>query len=220
MTQLIDIHSHNNSINRSIKIINYRVGVDLYALNTQQYYSVGLHPWDIDLDRANIDIALVNELCNLPNVICVGETGIDKTIETDISAQNIYFEKQLQLAEKLQKPVIIHCVKAYNEIIERVKSFSQPIVFHGFNRNLQLAMSIINSGGLVSFGSAVIINKKLQHVLKELPEDSFFLETDDSNIQIEEVYKIVSSVLNISITDLQQQQYRLFNKVFYNEFGR
>jgi len=214
MDDYIDIHSHNIPKIATTTIVNYRLGVDALNFISEKYYSVGLHPWDINNCDITVLATQLKKLCQLPNVLAIGEIGLDKTIDIPLNAQIEVFKKQIEIAEELQKPIIIHCVKAYNELIEQLKSSNTQWIFHGFNKNYQIATDIINNGGIVSFGSAIITNKKQQEVLMQIPINRFFLETDESKVLIEDIYEAVALLLQIDIKELKHIQKELFNKVF------
>ena len=80
-------------------------------------YSIGIHPWYIVEDRIDSDLQIIESKLQSINCVAIGECGLDKRIETPMALQQMVFEKQLALAEKYQKPVIIHCVAAFQEII-------------------------------------------------------------------------------------------------------
>jgi TatD DNase family protein len=137
-------------------------------------------------------------------------------IAVDFELQKEVFKKQIQLSEKYKKPLIIHCVKAHQEIIEIKKEVNpeQVWILHGFNKKKQLAESLLKNGIILSFGSAIIENKKLQEVFLELPISSILLETDDSELEIQEIYQKASEIKNSSLTDLQAAIYQNFKRIF------
>ena len=145
---------------------------------------------------------------------------MDKLIAVDFELQKEVFKKQIQLSEKYKKPLIIHCVKAHQEIIEIKKEVNpkQVWILHGFNKNKQLAESLLKNGIILSFGSAIIKNKKLQEVLVELPISSLLLETDASELEIQEIYQKASEIKNSSLIDLQVAIYQNFKRIFINMF--
>jgi TatD DNase family protein len=120
-------------------------------------YSIGIHPWYIVEDRINEDLAIIeNKLMNV-NCIAIGECGLDKRIEISMSLQQMVFEKQLALAEKYQKPVIIHCVGAFQEIIaiKNKMNISVPMVIHGFSKNFEMAKQLVKNGFYLSLGKSL-----------------------------------------------------------------
>ena len=146
----------------------------------------------------------------------MGECGLDKITASDFELQKEVFKKQIQLSEKYQKPLIIHCVKAYQDILEIKKELKpkQIWIFHGFNKNYQVAESLLKNGIILSFGTAIINDKKLQEVVSKVAISSILLETDDTNIDIKEVYQKLSELKKITVEELQQKIKQNFKSIF------
>ena len=173
-------------------------------------FSYGIAPFEVNQ-------FLFNEtICTHKNCLAIGEIGLDKTIQLNINEQIKLFKNQLIYAEKLKLPVIIHCVKAYNELIDikRTLKPKQPWIIHGF-RKTNLLITLINEGFYLSIGTAILHDKKLQSSLKTIPNDRLFLETDnDLNHNIKEVYQQVASLKEISLLDLKNIISNNFKTVF------
>jgi TatD DNase family protein len=170
------------------------------------YYSIGIHPLFIDENRLEDDFKIVDKKLDLPECLALGECGLDKRSETPFDVQQSVFERQLLLAEKHQKPVVIHCVAAFQELIaikKRLK-ISVPIIIHGFSKNEQLAKQLIESGFYVSFGKNLLRHSELESVFKSIPNDRFFLETDMIEEGIQEVYALAAKYKELELTQLQE----------------
>ena len=134
--QYIDIHTHKFTPGQDIKsVINLRIGdAELPGLLPGQLYSAGIHPWDLKND-CNYDehFLLLSEIVKKDEVIAVGETGLDKVCSSDYTLQSKVFIKQLEIAENCSKPVIIHCVRLYSELIQIRKNLNYPTpwILHG-----------------------------------------------------------------------------------------
>ena len=202
----VNIHSHKPAADLTSDTLEvYNLFHD-DPLPVKGLYSTGIHPWSIskitDLDTAldNVEKKLKQQ-----NLIFVGEIGIDRCIETPLERQITIFEKQLALAEKYTKGVIIHSVRAYPEIISCLKNFSLPVIFHGFNANLTILGQLLKKGCYISYcGRTLLKNPKLGKCLKETPLDKLFLETDDTGEDIRSVYHRVSEQLNIDEKKLRE----------------
>ncbi|HJR99971.1 MAG TPA: TatD family hydrolase [Flavobacterium sp.] len=182
-------------------------------------YSIGIHPWHIVEERIANDLAVIESKLALQNCLALGECGLDKRIEISMDVQKTVFEKQLLLAQKYQKAVVIHCVAAFQELIE-IKNQLQitvPIVIHGFSKNQQLATQLLNQGFYLSFGKYLLKNPELESVFNSVPDDRFFLETDTSEESIEDVYALAAKYKKITLTELQQIISNNFNTVFTNK---
>lgn len=170
------------------------------------FYSIGIHPWYIKEDRIDEDLKIIEEKLQTENCLAIGECGLDKRIEVPLDLQIIVFEKQLALAEKYKKPVVIHCVAAFQEVIaiKKKMKISVPMIIHGFSKNSQIAKQLITAGLYVSFGKYLLRNPELKSVFQDIPNDRFFLETDTIEEGISEVYNVASEYKNLTIKELQE----------------
>jgi TatD DNase family protein len=150
------------------------------------------------------------------NCLAIGECGLDKRIEIPLSFQQIVFEKQLELAVQYQKPVIIHCVAAFNEVIaiKKKMNISVPMIIHGFSKNETIAQQLIDHGFYLSFGKYLIRNPELESVFKSIPNNRLFLETDTIEEGIEEIYHLAAKYKQLSLNELQEIIESNFNTVF------
>lgn len=197
---LINIHTHHIK-NLSSEIINSNNIID------PGYFSFGIMCDGIqNINPINIEKEN-HGIINHKNCIAIGEIGLDKTISIDLDKQKELFIKQIVISEKYEFPIILHCVKSWNEIsvIRKEIKPKQPWVFHGF-RKTNLVSSVLQSGVLISIGTAILWDNKLQNCIKNIPLDKLFLETDDdTNYSIEDVYRKVAMIKNISLHSLEKQ---------------
>ena len=185
------------------------------------FYSIGIHPLFIDENRLEDDFKVVDQKLALPECVALGECGLDKRSdsyrsETPFDLQQSVFEKQLAMAEKYQKPVVIHCVAAFQELIEIKKrlKISVPMLIHGFSKNEQLAKQLIDAGFYVSFGKNLLRNPELESVFKSIPNNRFFLETDTIEEGIQEVYALAAKYKGIELSELQDIVNKNYTTVF------
>lgn len=180
------------------------------------FYSIGIHPWYIVTDRIDADLKIIEEKLQIENCLALGECGLDKRIEIPLEQQIIVFEKQLALAEKYNKPVVIHCVAAFQEVIEIKKKMkiSVPMIIHGFSKNSQLAEQLIAAGFYISFGKYLLRNPELKMVFQKVPNDRFLLETDTIEEGIQQVYDLASEYKYMTIKELQQIISSNFKAIF------
>lgn len=208
-----NIHTHHFSNNSEIvELVNQYPN----EINTElPNFTVGIHPWYLNENTFLDDLSVIENTIQLPNCKAVGECGLDKRIETSIEIQKKILIPQLLLAEKYKKPVILHCVAAYQEIIEIKKELKLtiPMVIHGFSKNSQVAESLIKNGFYLSFGKYLLQNPELENVLKTIPLNQLFLETDMIDQTIFEVYSKAERVLNIDLEPIIEENYnRVFNQ--------
>lgn len=145
---------------------------------------------------------------------------MDKLKGPDLEIQKTIFIRQLDLAVKYQLPVIIHCVRAFDELMEVCKPYYSkvPLIIHGFNKSSELAKQLIDKGFYISFHHSVF--DKRDDYFSSIVIEKIFLETDhNANVSIIEVYKKASSSFQLSENDLKEKIYTNFTALFKN-YGR
>lgn len=205
---LYNLHTHKKTdLTNVIEVVNqYPNEFD----DSLSYYSIGIHPWYINPDTLEIDLAIINEKLPLKSCLALGECGLDKRIEISMDFQLQVFEKQLLLAKTHKKPVILHCVSAYQEVIEVKKhlQIETPMIIHGFSKNWQVAKSLLDNGFYLSFGKYLLRNPELSLVFEQVPNDRFFLETDTVEESIIEVYEKASSIKKSNIKSQVEENFK------------
>ena len=200
-----NLHTHKFTNNPAIfELVNqYPWEFD----ETIPFYSIGIHPWYIDELRLEKDLQFVDEKLVLKECLAVGECGLDKRIEIPLDLQIKVFEKQITLAEKHQKPLVLHLVGAFQELIEIKKRLkvTVPMIIHGFSKSEQLAKQLLDNGFYLSFGNYLLRNPELEGVFKSVPNNRIFLETDTIEESLLEVYSLAAKYKNISLEVLQSQ---------------
>ncbi len=210
----LNLHTHKFTENSSvIEIVNQ---YPLEANTNLPNYSIGIHPWHINKSEYENELQIINNLINNKECLAVGECGLDKNFDVDFSFQTKVFIEQLKIAETYNKPVILHIVKAYEELLQILKQekITVPIVLHGFSKNIELANALIKNNIYLSFGKYLFLSEATAKAFEKLPIDNLFLETDNSNYAINEVYIKASEIKNISVQDLQVNIYNNFLRVF------
>ncbi len=213
MTPYINIHTHHLTNENGISIYNNRFLFDT-EIKTDHLFSIGIHPYDINLVDENSFKELEKKLSD-KNCKAIGECGLDKLKNKDLKSQKIVLQKQLELAVKYNKPVIIHCVKAFDELIELCKPFENKIqlIIHGFNKSEELALQLISTGFYLSLNHTIF---KIENFdFTKLPINKLFFETDDYTlILISDVYKKASIKLKMDVNELKEKIYTNFNLLF------
>jgi len=177
--------------------------------------SVGIHPWYIQKDNIEKELDLIEKYASSPNVRAIGECGLDKLCETDFELQKEVFLSHISISEKIGKPLIIHCVKSFDEIMFFKKKCrpAQTWIIHGFRGRPQQAKQLVESGFFLSFG----VNHNEQSI-KNIPIERIFFETDDSDCDIRTIYKNAAKILNTSEKNLIRQIEENFNSIFVANF--
>ena len=179
-------------------------------------YSIGIHPWHIVEARIGEDLEIIESHLIDEKCLAIGECGLDKRIEIPMALQQMVFEKQLALAEKYKKPVVIHCVAAFQEVIaiKKKMAISVPMIIHGFSKNKETAEQLIANGFYLSFGKYLLRNPELELVFKNIPKDRLFLETDTIEEGIAAVYELAAKYRNIELEEMTAIINANFNTVF------
>ncbi len=212
MYPFVNIHTHSISGNES-SIVN----LDYNDQTTDNIrYSFGLHPWHIGKINEQEVINKLENYCSTQSIVAVGEIGLDRSISTELELQKHFFTIQLNIAKQFSLPVIIHAVKANSDLlhIRKQQADSTTWILHGFKGSIQDANKFIDKNCYISFGGNLLSNSKLQALIKQLPIDRIFFETDDSNISIVDVYNKAATILQIDESMLKQQIYSNLKQVF------
>lgn len=181
-------------------------------LYSESFFSIGIHPWDADLQMWSSEF---ENIIQHKNCLAIGECGLDKVIDVDLELQKKIFISQLDLAVKYQKPVIIHCVKAFDELIEICKPYQTKIamIIHGFNKSHQLTKQLIDQGFYLSLNPSIF--KRDDFDFTQLSIEKLFLETDDNaSILIEDVYQKAASCFHLKLDELKEKIYINFTTLF------
>lgn len=212
--QFFNLHTHKfTNHTNTLELVNqYPWEFDV----TIPQYSIGIHPWHIDETRLTSDLATIEEKLQLPQCLALGECGLDKRIDIPMALQISVFEKQIALAEKYQKPIVLHLVAAFDELIAIKKrvNITVPMILHGFSKNEQVAQQLLEHGFYLSFGKYLLRNPEMKTVFQSVPNDRFFLETDTIEETLEEVYVLAAQYKGFSLIALKQQIESNFKKVF------
>ena len=179
-------------------------------------YSIGIHPWHIDDNSINEDLKIIKSKLSLKECIALGECGLDKRIDKIYSTQINVFESQLDLLHHISKPVILHCVASFDEVISCKKNsgLTSPFIIHGFSKNLQVAKQLLNQDFHLSFGKYLLKNSELSEVFKQIPNEKIFLETDTIAESLEEVYTFAANCKNISIEEMKEIVWKNYQTIF------
>ncbi len=210
---LYNLHTHTYSDNSDIlEVVNRYPYEEVDVL----YFSTGIHPWYIDENKVDEHLIIIEQRLQMDNCLALGECGFDKRIEIPLEIQETLFEKQLLLAKKYNKPVILHLVAAFQELIA-IKNKIQPdvpMVIHGFSKNEQVAKQLLDNGFYLSFGKYLLRNPELSGVLAAVPENRFFLETDTIKEGLGEVYQKAATARNTDIENIKNIVSNNFKTVF------
>ena len=194
-----DIHTHQPIVGpEDVAIVNRIIGKDQEELSFPgQWCSVGIHPWYIN--NVQEQLSRLESVALSLSVAAIGEAGLDKLTGTSLKIQQDVFLEQAALAERVGKPLVIHCVKAWSELVAARKAVKphMPWVIHGFRGNAELALQLTRQGFYLSFGE--YFNPQALLVARA---GCLFTETDEKEVDIRFVYRRIASSLQISLEEL------------------
>lgn len=192
---LIDVHTHNNAARNAI----YSSGT-LYRADRE--ISVGIHPWYINANWQS-EFASIAGFAGKSNVVAIGECGLDiLKSPAPVEQQEEILKAHILLAEEVQKPLILHCVKAYDRLIALRKEMKpqQAWILHGFRGKPQQAEQLIKAGFYISLGE-----KFNPDSARIIPADRLFIESDESCAAIADIYAAVACAKGADIEALAVQ---------------
>lgn len=196
--QYFDLHTHqSNQDENVVAVLNHFWGAPLASA----FASMGQHPMHIQ--NFEVPTEIITRLC------AIGESGLDKRSSLAINRQIQIFEQQIELSELHKKPLIIHCVRAFQELIQLKKHHQpqMPWIMHGFRKNSQLAHQLASEDFYLSFGAGLFLQPEIQkNVLSQIPLSHIFLETDEQNTyNIQQIYAQAALLLNVELPILKAQ---------------
>lgn len=190
---LIDLHTHHAQA-PSMGIerrMSYRPSE---AVRSEGVYSVGLHPcYSEDMNDEALDLLYERLRTEGERIWAIGEAGLDKRSPVPLALQEHYLIAQIALSEAYEKPLVIHCVRAFNELIalrQRLRP-RQEWIIHGYRRGVLLAEQLLQAGFSLSFGYYFDADA----LRRAHASGRMYIETDDMPIDIREVAARVESSL-------------------------
>lgn len=204
--KLVNFHTHKPQFNsNSICVVPYDVD-NFSVYNSTHYQTIGLHPWKTDSKEVSQWLDKLNELAKQNDFIGIGEIGLDRLKGAPLKKQIDIFEKIVGIATEYKKPIIIHCVRCWTELIailSKSKYHDIPKAIHGFRAKADVAKQLVENGFYLSFGTALIhATPELAETLTLVPKNKLFLETDDTEIPIYEIYDAAADILDSTIEEL------------------
>lgn len=192
MIAYIDIHTHHKDITNpfAVRNLNLTDAENFIQTDEKGFCSIGIHPWDVHLASPET-IQQLEKLAENKCVVAIGECGLDKNSKATIKEQDYYFERQISISEKVQKPMIIHCVASFNEIMAMKKRHNpkQTWIIHGYRGKPEMAKQLLNAGFVLSYGEKFNVAS-----VEKTPIDKLCIETDESPVSIEQIYKSIAAI--------------------------
>ncbi len=168
----------------------------------QGLFSVGFHPWELGATGPSAEEWEVFErIAERPEVVAIGECGLDLLKGPVLAVQMNAFKRQAETASRLGKPLIIHCVKGYEQVMALKKELKPEVawIIHGFRGKASVARMLVKAGFYLSIGE-----KFNPDALTEIPRDRLLVETDESELPIEEILTRVAEALGEDPAELSK----------------
>ena len=211
MADFIDIHTHSARGNGR-RVLNCRLGMESLE-DISGPCSVGIHPWDAEVLYPTISTLLAQ----LETAYCVaiGEIGLDKACKVDFGVQQKVFEAQLCIAERRRLPVVIHCVRAQQEVVKMLAKYALPsVIFHGFIGSPEQVAELVKNRWFISFGFNALRSPKTIEALRIVPLENVLLESDTDERSIEELYAEIARIKEVELGLLKTEIENNYNKIF------
>ena len=182
------------------------------SVSKSKFLSVGIHPWYLTDHDVENQLEILRKAIENKQVVTIGECGFDKLKGPSMELQTSVFIEEITLAEEQGLPMVIHCVKAYNELIQIKKSThpQQPWIIHGFRGKEALAKECIQHGFYLSFGPYF-----QEDALRVVPIEKLFIETDESELSIEEIYLRIAHARGMELKELTESIKKNVERVFF-----
>lgn len=214
----IDIHTHDASPEAGIFKVETLMAHEAKQPSKAEgmTFTAGIHPWHIDETESLRQIGFVKAAASVPDIIAVGEAGFDKLRGPSIEIQRKFFDEQVKIANEFNKPVVIHCVRKWDELFaayERLKP-QTPWLVHGFRGKKELASQLFARGMFISIWFEFALRPESAELLRFLPGEKLFLETDGADVSIQDIFKKVAVDLTISTEELRSSVFDNFFRLF------
>jgi TatD DNase family protein len=211
----INFHTHHQPSDGTIGIVNL-FPQDFQEKFPEFLFSIGLHPWHIPEVNPEYCYGVIERAIQLKNMIAIGECGVDRSVSTVFALQEECFRIQVNIAAYHSKPLIIHCVKAFSDLI-RIKLDTKsevPWIIHGYFANNQTTKELLRHGFYFSVGETMLKTSSKHEIFRSIPLNRIFLETDDLQIPIGQIYDQAAGILNIEKEKLEETILNNFNALF------
>jgi TatD DNase family protein len=218
--EYIDIHTHNSKPAEGIFAVENLMAHENMKPKkiSARAFTAGIHPWHLNENNREQLLEYVRNIAGNPDLIAFGEAGFDKLRGPSIELQKSTFTEQVKIAGENQKPLVIHCVRSWDELLAahiNLKPLT-PWLVHGFRGKKELALQLIKRGMYLSFWFDFVMRPESADLLRFLPKERIFLETDGADVDIKEIYRKVSDDLEINIDVLKEKLRNNFNLLFDN----
>lgn len=193
---------------KTVNIHTHRPRPDEATITT-----AGIHPYKAEEGFSAEDLEAM-----VQGADAVGEIGLDYACAVQRDEQQRLFEAQLRIAEQARKPVVLHCVRAFEPVMRTLACYRlRAVIFHGFIGSVEQMRRAVSAGYYLSFGERTFASPKTTEALRQMPLERLFTETDESFVPIEEINRRVATILGIDTAQLERITRKNYETIFKNE---
>ncbi|HOK03735.1 MAG TPA: TatD family hydrolase [Victivallales bacterium] len=209
--KFLDFHSHfRNFSAKETAIVSIFPNECSWENRNDVYFSCGIHPNFIpeDCNVLSQYIHILKKRMETKKFLAIGECGLDRTSKSSIERQIKILNLQIEIACEFRKPIIIHCVRAYGEMLSLKKQYNKlrlPFVIHGFRGSIKLAEQLTEAGFILSFGYKILKDQNKMNVISELKDKIFFLESDEEKYGVIPLYHEIARYLKWDVEELKEK---------------
>ncbi|MBE6209874.1 MAG: Mg-dependent DNase [Rikenellaceae bacterium] len=208
MIPLIDVHTHQPR----------GCAIELVAIQTPNphfgFCSLGIHPWRVS-ELSDEQIAEELKMVAEAEIAAIGETGADSICDGDLERQLEVFDAHLEIAERRDLPVIIHSVKCFEPIMQRLAVHHlRAVIFHSWIGSDEQAKRATQRGYRLSFGPRSLASSRSVNTLKSIDDRYILTESDDSGEDISHIYQTIAQLRNQSEEHLREVVFNNFNTIW------
>ena len=214
----INIHTHNSIPASGIFAVETLMAHEKMQPDNLEgrTYTAGIHPWYLNKNNHQELLEFIYQTAGNENLIAIGEAGFDKLRGPSMELQRSAFEEQVIIARRHRKAVVIHCVKAWDELLASHRNLKPETswLVHGFRGKKELASQLLSRGMFISLWFDFVMRPESAELIRFLPRERIFLETDGADVDIGEIYRKVSNDLAIPVDELKKLILNNFNLLF------
>lgn len=186
---MLDFHTHHLLATDAL----ISVSPTDFAPMPGKCYAVGIHPWHTEGD-VEAQMQALAETAQNDQVKAIGETGLDSLRGAPLEVQMRLFERHIALAEVLDKPLVIHCVRTSQQVLKAWGESRKCVAWtiHGFRGNARVVAPLVKAGFYISFGERFNAD-----ALRTVPLNRLLAETDESTLPIEQIISQLAVALQM-----------------------
>ena len=180
------------------------------------FFSAGIHPWD----AGKYGLAAFAPLFDSPRCLAIGECGLDRTSDAALPLQMKVFEAQIAESVRRGKPLVIHCVRCFPELLRlksKLDADAPAWVIHGFRGTKRKAFDLLDAGCTLSFGAGLLRDAGNMEYFAEIPPDRILIETDESPELFEQIFAEAAAMRLLSPAEFAALVRANFRRIFRHD---